>query len=117
MPDNSKYAPASAPGIAIRSANDISDVLMASLQNSGLILTESELCPEFFDLSTGLAGEALQKFVNYQARVAIVVPDRDSHGDRFRELMHEHRRHPLVRFYTSVEEAAAWLGGNPRKPG
>ena len=32
----------------------------------------ARLAPEFFDLRTGLAGEALQKFVNYRVQVAVV---------------------------------------------
>ena len=103
---------ASSLGISIKSGNDVSDMLMASLEHGGLILTEADLCPEFFDLRTGLAGEALQKFVNYQARIAIVMASSDSHGERFSELMYEHTVHPLIRFFTSEDEAKAWLKPN-----
>jgi hypothetical protein len=109
MAEYNEFAVASELGISIRSPNDISNVLLASLENGGLILTESELCPEFFDLRTGLAGEALQKFANYRARVAFVVKQHDSHGERFSELMREHSRHPLVRFFGSDGDAKAWL--------
>ena len=112
MTEIKKFVTASELGLAIRSPNDISDVFIASLEHGGLLFTETELCPEFFDLRTGLAGEALQKFANYQARIAIVVSGRESHGERFGELMYEHRTHPLVRFFDSREEAAAWLGGS-----
>ena len=37
-----------------------------------LVVPVRRLAPEFFRLSTGLAGEVLQKFVNYGCRVAIV---------------------------------------------
>ena len=37
-----------------------------------LVVPVERLAPEFFRLSTGLAGEVLQKFVNYGYRVAIV---------------------------------------------
>jgi hypothetical protein len=109
MTEQNGFAVASELGISIRSANDVSDALVACTQHDGLLLTESELCTDFFDLRTGLAGEALQKFVNYGARVAIVVEKNDSYGDRFRELMHEHRTHPFVRFFPSGGEAETWL--------
>ena len=107
--ENQEITLASDLGVSIRSGNDISDVLMASLEHGGLILTETDLCSEFFDLRTGLAGEALQKFVNYHAKVAIVVSGRDSYGERFSELMREHNTHPLVRFFASEDDAKAWL--------
>lgn len=37
-----------------------------------IVVPVERLAPEFFRLSTGLAGEVLQKFVNYGCRVAIV---------------------------------------------
>ena len=93
----------------IRSVSDISDALVASMQRGGLIVTEADLCPEFFNLRTGLAGEVLQKFVNYGARLAIVLPDQWAHGERFSELVYEHRRHPAVRFFGSESDARQWL--------
>ena len=37
-----------------------------------VILQESHLHPDFFDLKTGLAGEILQKYSNYQIKMAII---------------------------------------------
>jgi len=112
MTRHGSFASASELGISIRSANDLADALLACMEHGGLVLAESDLCPEFFDLRSGLAGVALQKFVSYHARVAIVVGHDDSHGDRFLELMREHRTHPLVRFFPTAAEAEAWLGGS-----
>ena len=69
-----------------------------------------DLGPDFFNLQTGLAGELIQKFVNYRVRVAIVLPTPDSYGDRFSELAYEHATHPTVRFVRSFAEAKDWLG-------
>jgi hypothetical protein len=93
----------------IRSVNDISPALGASVKQGGLVVTEGDLCPEFFDLRTGLAGEVLQKFVNYRARLAIVLADPQAHGERFGELVYEHRTHALVRFFATESDARAWL--------
>jgi len=95
--------------VAIRSVSDIAGALAASYQQDGLILAEADLCPEFFDLRTGLAGEVLQKFVNYRAKLAIIVPDPRAHGERFSELAYEHRQHAVIRFVSSAEEARRWL--------
>lgn len=81
----------------------------------GLILSETDLSPAFFDLRSfdlrsGLAGEAFQKFTNERIRVALVLPDFAAHGERFAELAREHARHPLIRFVHSQAQARAWLG-------
>lgn len=37
-----------------------------------VIIYSKNITPKFFDLSTGIAGEVLQKFSNYRIRLAIV---------------------------------------------
>lgn len=37
-----------------------------------IILNKSAICEDFFNLRTGLAGDILQKFVNYHIKIAIV---------------------------------------------
>lgn len=39
---------------------------------SRIILDKSAICEEFFMLSSGIAGEVLQKFINYHTKLAIV---------------------------------------------
>ncbi|HZS44173.1 MAG TPA: DUF4180 domain-containing protein, partial [Blastocatellia bacterium] len=62
-------------GIKIQNSADISETLAAAVGSAGLVLSEDNLKPEFFDLRTGLAGEFFQKFTNYKLRVAIIVPN------------------------------------------
>ena len=95
-------------GIAIRSMSDVSDAVGASFGTAGLILAESDLAPEFFDLKTGLAGELFQKFTNYQLRLVLVVPNPERYGDRFNELAREHRTHNNIRIVSTRDEAYAW---------
>jgi len=110
---------ASEAGLSIRSFGDISDALDACIESEGLILTEKDLSREFFDLRTGLAGELFQKFINYNVRVAIVLPDPDAYGERISELAREHTSHSLIRFVRSADEARTWLNAvedAPRAP-
>lgn len=109
MTEQTEIARASDLGLAIRGGKDIAGVIGASLRHDGLVVTESELSAEFFDLRSGLAGEAFQKFANYRAKIAIVVTQRDRYGARFSELMYEHRSHALVRFFATESEAIGWL--------
>ena len=97
-------------GVAIHSLRDINDAIGACIGRGGLLLTEADLGPTFFDLHSGLAGELLQKLVNYRVRTAIVVAQPALYGERVVELAREHRSHPLIRFLPSEEEARDWLG-------
>lgn len=96
-------------GLRIDRLADIPDMIGAAFELDGLILTEAELGDEFFRLSSGLAGELFQKFVNYRLPVALVLPDFSAHGERFAELAYEHSRHGAVRFVHSLEQALEWL--------
>jgi hypothetical protein len=95
--------------LRIQSIRDVSDALGAVYGADGLLLTESNLSPEFFDLRSGIAGELFQKFTNYQIHLALVVKSLEVYGDRFGELAFEHRGHKLIRFFDAVEPAKLWL--------
>ena len=97
----------------ILALSDIPGALSASVENGGLILDEHDLSRDFFDLKTGFAGELLQKFVNYRARLAIIVADASAYGSRFGELVYEHRTNSSVRFFASAQLARQWLAYNP----
>jgi Domain of unknown function (DUF4180) len=100
---------ASEINLSIRSIRDVSDAVSAVYGADGLLLTESDLAPEFFDLRSGIAGELFQKFTNYQIHLAIVVNNLEVYGERFGELAFEHRNHKLIRFFNSMETAKSWL--------
>ena len=97
----------------IQSASDISAALTASVERGGLVIDEKNLSPDFFDLKTGLAGQVLQKFVSYRTKLAVIVRDPARYGARFSELMHEHRIHPTVRFFSAEQPARPWLSQMP----
>lgn len=97
MNEDRRIIVASDAGISIRVFPDISNALGECLGSGGLILTESDLAREFFDLRSGLAGELFQKFMNYRVRVAIVIPNPKAYGERFAELAYEHSTHSLIR--------------------
>ena len=99
--------------IGIQTASDISAALSASVERGGLVLDEKDLSADFFDLKTGLAGQVLQKFVNYRTKLAVIVRNPAGYGARFSELTYEHRTHPTVRFFTAEQSARQWLSQMP----
>jgi len=100
---------ASEAGISIRNLSDVSNAVGATFGTRGLILEETGISADFFDLKTGLAGELFQKFENYKLRLGIVVPSPERYGERFKELAREHKTHNRIRIVGSREEAEAWL--------
>ncbi|ULH16073.1 DUF4180 domain-containing protein [Deinococcus sp. KNUC1210] len=100
---------ASELGLRVEAMSDLSELIGAAFGLDGLILHERDLGPEFFRLSSGLAGELFQKFVNHRLPLCLVLPDFAAHGERFAELAFEHSRHSGVRFVHSEEEAWRWL--------
>lgn len=95
----------------INRETDLNDLLsLCYYHNSNFILMdEKNLSKEFFNLSTGLAGAAMQKFANYQAKVAILLPPKAEQSERFKELMFEMNRSNHFRFYDNRKEAEVWL--------
>lgn len=66
----------------------------------------------FFDLSSGVAGELVQKLANYGIRMAGVVPDLAAHSRRFQEFAEEANRGRQIHFAPTREAAVAWLAGS-----
>jgi hypothetical protein len=74
-----------------------------------LILDSSVLPPTFFELQTRFAGELLQKLQNYRLRTAVIISPEADYGERFNEYLREAKHARFCRFFTSPEEALAWL--------
>jgi hypothetical protein len=74
-----------------------------------LLLDDGALPAAFFDLRTGVAGDVVQKLVNYGVRMAAVVPALDAHSVRFREFAGEANRFAQFRFFATRAEAITWL--------
>jgi hypothetical protein len=74
-----------------------------------LLLDRAALPPAFFDLRTGVAGELVQKLVNYGIRGAGVVPDLAEQPPRFREFAREANVGRQFRFFATREAAVDWL--------
>lgn len=95
--------------LIIQSKAQVADVIGLCWGKDGLLLTENDVGPDFFRLESGVAGELLQKLVNYGVKTAFVCVDPRAHGVRFSELALEHSNHPQVRFFPASHEALKWL--------
>ncbi|MDC0762885.1 DUF4180 domain-containing protein [Brevibacillus sp. AG] len=58
--------------IDVQSALDLIATVHYEADSNRIIINKSLITESFFDLKTRLAGEILQKFINYRVKVAIV---------------------------------------------
>ena len=57
--------------VDVQSALDLVMTVKYETGASRIVLDKNLICEEFFILSTGVAGEILQKFINYRVKAAI----------------------------------------------
>lgn len=55
----------------VQSALDFVMTVKYETNAKKIVINKAAICDEFFILSSGLAGEILQKFINYQIKIAI----------------------------------------------
>jgi hypothetical protein len=93
--------------ILIRTTQDALDI-MADCGYQGadrILLHQRNLIPAFFDLKTGIAGDILQKFSNYRAKLAIVGDFTEVESKSLRDFIRESNRLGRVVFVATPEEA------------
>lgn len=56
----------------VQSALDLMATVRYEANSDRIMINKSAVCEDFFDLKTRLAGEILQKFINYQTKIAII---------------------------------------------
>jgi len=70
-----------------------------------IIIRESNLHPDFFDLKTRVAGEILQKFSNYDVKLAIIGDFSKYPGKSLQDFIRECNRGRRIFFTDDLESA------------
>jgi hypothetical protein len=91
-----------AEGPSLRSGADVLEILF-SAEAEWIAVPVERLDPAFFDLSSGIAGEFMQKFANYGKRLAI-VGDIPRESAALRDLVRESNRGRQVWFVADADE-------------
>jgi len=74
-----------------------------------LLFNEGVLPEDFFDLSTGVAGELLGKTAIYRLRLACVVSELSAYSAQFQAFVREANRGNEIGFFPTRKEAITWL--------
>ena len=104
------YIETIADGSILRETQDALDLMaICGEYDTNLLMLSSEILPDdFFHLSSGLAGDILQKFSNYRMKVVAVADDSRFVG-KFGEFAVETNRGDLFRIYSDRYQAENWL--------
>lgn len=108
--NHQKYLWLDPGGTPVTTEQDANWLFTVCVENGvNLLLIDGErLSDEFLRLRTGIAGIALQKFVQYQIKAAAVLDDTRTQG-KFKEFLTESNRGNVFRSFKTIDEAEEWL--------
>ena len=97
-----------AEGTQFRTDRDAVGLLGVAFENkvSLIVLPATRLDPDFFRLNTRLAGEFIEKFVNYRVRLAVVgdISEQVHESTALRDFVRESNRGRDVWFVNDLEQ-------------
>lgn len=96
----------------ITDAQSAIDLLMSAQYDGGskdIVIPKQLIAEDFFVLSTGLAGEVLQKYVNYGGRMAIYGDYSRYTSKPLKDFMYESNKGRDFFFVSTRDEAVAAL--------
>lgn len=97
--------------IEVNNTQDALDILANCAYQSAerVIIYQENITDDFFDLKTTLAGEILQKFSNYRAKLAIVGDFSKYSSKSLRDFIYESNKGGRVSFVATKDEAVKAL--------
>jgi hypothetical protein len=109
--NNKKYIELISTSSPLSTENDALDLVALCIENATnlLMIHYVALSQDFFKLKTKVAGNMLQKFINYNIKATAIIPDDILHKGRFREMALETNKGNHFRMYEKIEEAERWL--------
>lgn len=96
----------------ITDAQSAIDLLMSAKYDIGtksIVIPKELVIEDFFILSTGLAGEILQKFINYGGRIAIFGDYSHYTSKPLKDFIYESNRGKDIFFTSTKDEAVEML--------
>lgn len=95
-------------GVCISDVQSALDFMMSVNYETGshsIIINKEVLIEDFFILSTKIAGEILQKIINYQFKLAIIGDFSGYNSKSLRDFIYESNKGNAIFFVTSLENA------------
>lgn len=95
----------------VQSALDLMATVRYEVDCNMIIVNKSEVSEAFFDLKTRLAGEVLQKFINYQTKIAIIGDYSGYSSKSLKDFIYESNNGNDIFFVSDEHQAIEKLCG------
>ena len=98
--------------IAITDAQSALDILMTTkyeANTNNIVIDKKLIAEDFFILSSGLAGEILQKYINYGGRIAIYGDYSGYTSEPLKDFIYESNKGKNVFFVSTKDDAVDML--------
>ncbi|GAA0375009.1 hypothetical protein J2S11_001251 [Bacillus horti] len=89
----------------VQSALDLMATVQYEADSNLMVLNKTVLSSLFFELKTGIAGEILQKFINYRVKVAIVGDFSMYQSNALKDFIYECNNGQDIFFVPDEQEA------------
>ena len=89
--------------VIINSVQDLLDII-SDYSIKSIVIQKYNIADDFFDLSSGFAGEILQKASNYHIRMGIVGDFSSVTSKSFRDFIYESNQTKQIVFKASIED-------------
>lgn len=93
----------------VQSALDLMATITFTAGTTRIVVNKAQIGEDFFDLSTKLAGEILQKMINYQVKIAIVGDFSGYTSKSLQDFIRECNRGQDIFFVPDEQQAIARL--------
>ena len=94
-----------------QSALDLVMTVKYETKAARFVIDKNMICEDFFVLSTGMAGEILQKFMNYQVKMAVYGDYSHYTSKPLKDFIYESNHGKDFFFVSTKEEAVQRLTG------
>ncbi len=88
----------------LNSALDLMATVQYEKSCNKIAINKENICEDFFDLKNGIAGEILQKFVNYNVSLAIIGDFSNIKSKALNDFIYECNTGSNILFLESIEE-------------
>lgn len=89
----------------VQSALDLMATVQFEADSDRIVINKSLISESFFDLKTRLAGEILQKFINYRVKVAIIGDFSGYSSQSFQDFIYECNKGNDIFFLPTEQQA------------
>jgi hypothetical protein len=92
----------------LTSASDVVELYL-NTNSETIVIDQSELPQNFFDLKTKIAGDILQKISNYNKRLVILISFSSTTSNSLHDFIYESNKTGKVVFTDSIDKAITLL--------